>query len=36
MITNKLKMNSSKTVFVVFISPQLKCDLSRLSMLVKV
>ena len=31
MITNKLKINYSKTVFIVFRSPQLKCDLSGLS-----
>ena len=31
MITNKLKINDSKTEFVVFRSPQLKCDLSGLS-----
>ena len=31
MITNKLKINDSKTVFIVFRSPQLKCDLSGLS-----
>ena len=31
MITNKLKMNDSKTEFIVFRSPQLKCDLSGLS-----
>ena len=31
MITNKLKMNYSKTEFTVFRSPQLKCDLSGLS-----
>ena len=31
MITNKLKINDSKTEFTVFISPQLKCDLSGLS-----
>ena len=28
MITNKLKINDSKTEFIVFRSPQLKCDLS--------
>ena len=28
MITNKLTMNDSKTEFIVFRSPQLKCDLS--------
>ena len=31
MITNKLKINYSKTEFIVFRSPQLKCDLSSLS-----
>ena len=31
MITNKLKMNDSKTEFIVFRFPQLKCDLSGLS-----
>ena len=31
MITNKLKINDSKTKFIVFRSPQLKCDLSGLS-----
>ena len=31
MITNKLKSNESKTEFIVFRSPQLKCDLSGLS-----
>ena len=31
MITNKLKMNYSKTGFIVFRSPQRKCDLSGLS-----
>ena len=31
MITNKLKINDSKTEFIVFISPQLRCDLSGLS-----
>ena len=31
MITNKLKNNDSKTEFIVFRSPQLKCDLSGLS-----
>ena len=31
MITNKLKINPSKTEFIVFRSPQLKCDLSGLS-----
>ena len=30
-ITNKLKINYSKTEFIVFRSPQLKCDLSGLS-----
>ena len=30
-ITNKLKINDSKTEFIVFRSPQLKCDLSGLS-----
>ena len=31
MITNKLKINDSKIEFIVFRSPQLKCDLSGLS-----
>ena len=31
MIINKLKINDSKTEFIVFRSPQLKCDLSGLS-----
>ena len=31
MITNKLKINYTKTEFIVFRSPQLKCDLSGLS-----
>ena len=31
MITNKLKINDSKTEFILFRSPQLKCDLSGLS-----
>ena len=31
MISNKLKINYSKTEFIVFRSPQLKCDLSGLS-----
>ena len=31
MITNKLKINDSKTEFIVFRSPQLKCDLGGLS-----
>ena len=31
MITNKLKINDSKTEIIVFRSPQLKCDLSGLS-----
>ena len=31
MITNKLKINDSKTEFIVFRSPQLKCALSGLS-----
>ena len=31
MITNKLKINDSKTEFIVSRSPQLKCDLSGLS-----
>ena len=31
MITNKLKINDSKTEFIVFRSPQLKCDLRGLS-----
>ena len=30
-ITKKLKINDSKTEFIVFRSPQLKCDLSGLS-----
>ena len=30
-ITNKLKINDSKTEFIVFKSPRLKCDLSGLS-----
>ena len=30
MITNKFKINNSKTEFIVFRSPQLKCDLSGL------
>ena len=30
MITNKLKINDSKTEFIVFRSPQLRCDLSGL------
>ena len=30
-ITNKLKINDSKTEFIVFRSPQLRCDLSGLS-----
>ena len=34
MITNKLKMNVSKTEFIVFRSPQLRCDLSGLSVYV--
>ena len=34
MITNKLKINDSKTEFIVFRSPQLKCDLSGLSVYV--
>ena len=37
MITNKLKINYSKTEIIVFRSPQPKCDLSGLqSMLVKI
>ena len=28
MITNKLKISYSKTEFIVFTSPQLKCDLN--------
>ena len=28
MITNKLEINDSKTEFIVFQSPQLRCDLS--------
>ena len=32
MITNKLTINDSKTEFIVFRSPQLKCDLSDLSL----
>ena len=31
MITNKLKINDSKTEYIVFRSPQLRCDLSGLS-----
>ena len=31
MITNELKINDSKTEFIVFRSQQLKCDLSGLS-----
>ena len=31
MITNKLTINNSKTEFIVFRSPQLKCDLTGLS-----
>ena len=31
MITNKLNINDSKTEFIVFRSPQLKCDLSGVS-----
>ena len=31
MITNKLKINDSKTECIVFRSPQLRCDLSGLS-----
>ena len=31
MITNKLKINDSKTEFIVFRSPPLKCDFSGLS-----
>ena len=31
MITNNLKMNSSKTELIVLIYPQLKCDLSCMS-----
>ena len=31
MITNKLKINDSKTEFIVFKCPQLNCDLSGLS-----
>ena len=31
MITNKLKINDSKTEIIVFRYPQLKCDLSGLS-----
>ena len=30
MIANKLKINDMKTYFIVFRSPQLKCDLSDL------
>ena len=30
-ITNKLKINDSKTEFIVFRSPQLRCDFSGLS-----
>ena len=32
MITNKLKIDDLKTKFIVFRSPQLKCDLSGLSL----
>ena len=31
MITNKLRINDSKTEFIVIRSPQLKCDWSGLS-----
>ena len=31
MITNKLKINHSETEFIVFRSPQLRCDFSGLS-----
>ena len=31
MITNKLEIKYSKTEFIVFRSPQLRCDLSGLS-----
>ena len=31
MITNKLKINDSKTEFIVFRSPQLRCDVSCFS-----
>ena len=31
MITNKLKINDSETEFIVFRSPQLRCDFSGLS-----
>ena len=31
MVTNKLRINDSKTKFIVFRSPQLRCDLSGLS-----
>ena len=31
MITNKLKINDLKTEFIVFRSPQVKCDLSGVS-----
>ena len=31
MITDKVKFNDSKTEFIVFRSPQLRCDLSGLS-----
>ena len=31
MITKKIKFNDSKTEFIVFRSPQLKCDLNGLS-----
>ena len=34
MITNKLKINDSKTEFIVFRSPQLRCDLIGLSVIV--
>ena len=35
MITNKLKINDSKAEFIVFRSPQLGCDLSGLSVKVR-
>ena len=35
MITNKLKINDSKREFIVFRSPQLRCDLSDLSVNVR-
>ena len=35
MITNKFMINDSKTEFIVFRSPQLRCDLSGLSVNVR-